>query len=140
MRAGFAGIVVMMLVAWSPLSAAPVTNTILDYYEVERSEGKLVIEIFFTLPVFYMSHFPITAGDTLTIMVRPIAIAGIDSDSFVHREGMIVRQRDDVPLVDIEYEGENGFNSYLIVYFTKQVHYTVTPGDRFESVRIELEN
>jgi hypothetical protein len=131
---------ILMLVLCIPASAAPVTNNILDYYEITLDDGKQTIEIFFTLPVFYMSHFPLGKSDTLMVMVRPVAIAGVDGNSLSHREGLVVRQRDDVPLMDIEYEGENGFNSFLMVYFSREVTYTVSAGERFDSIRIELQN
>jgi hypothetical protein len=138
---GWTGVAGIILLLWCiSISAAPVTNNILDYYEVEQSKEKLTIEIFFTLPVFYMNHFPAAAGDTLTIMVHPIALAGIDRNSFGHREALAVRQSDEVPLTDIEFEGESGFGSYLVVYFSKPVNYRVSPGERFESIRIELTN
>lgn len=129
---------VILLVSHTAAEAAPVTGEILDYYDVTQVKGGKVIEIYFNVPIFYTGHFPASSGDTLIINLYAVAVDNRNVQTLYNREGLVVNQVKDAPLVDIEYSGAGGNRSQLILQFSKEVKYKVTPGDGFQSIRVEL--
>jgi len=117
-------------------SAPPVRDKVLEEVEVLENEGQPVIEVKFSFPLRYKSHFPQQSGEELRIRLFPVRIPSSDLNAAFQREGVVPRDAEHVALDEVIYEGDSEGGPYLILNFTRPVSYEVIPGSDFRSMSI----
>jgi hypothetical protein len=101
-----------------------------------RNDGQSVIEVRFSFPLRYKSHFPQQSGEALRISLHPVRIPSSDLNAAFQREGVVPRQAEDVALDEVIYEGDSEGGPYLILHFTRPVSYEVIPGSDYRSISV----
>jgi hypothetical protein len=117
-------------------AAAPVRDRVLDEVQIIRHNGERIIEVNFSFPLRYQSHFPATNGDELRIRLRPLRVPLSDLSAVSQREALVPENARAVALDEVTYEGDVEGGPYLTLTFTRPVHYEVIPGSDFRSVNI----
>jgi hypothetical protein len=119
-------------------SAAPVRDKVLEEVQVRKKHGQSVIEVQFSFPLRYRSHFPQHSGEELHIRLSPVRIPSSDLNAAFQREGVVPRHAEDVALDEVIYEGDSEGGPYLILTFTQAVSYEVIPGSDYRSMSIMM--
>lgn len=119
-------------------SAQPVTGQVIDRVVVSHTTGCYEITIGLTLPMQYVGHFPAEAGDLLRIRLKPAVTEPLPPDVLAHRESARPNVVHGSPLVDVTYEGDTD-EPQLIVQFTHVVSYSITQGDDFRSLLLQVQ-
>jgi len=117
-------------------SAPPVRDKVLEEVEVIKNDGQSVIEVQFSFPLRYRSHFPQQSGKELRIRLFPVRIPSSDLNAAFKREGVVPRHAEDVAIDEVIYEGDSEGGPYLILNFTRPVSYEVIPGSDYRSMGI----
>ena len=76
----------VLFVASENQSAPPVRDKVLEDVEVLRNDGQSVIEVRFSFPLRYKSHFPQQSGEALRISLHPVRIPSSDLNAADPRE------------------------------------------------------
>jgi len=136
---GVAMAILVSLVAYvSVPMAQPVKGRILEDVTVSAADEGTALVVHFSFPLRYLRHFPEHKGRTLQISLTPINISAIDRSLQSGRESVRVPDSliDDV--VDISYEGDLPGGPYLSLRFYQDLHFSVSPGSDFRSIKIRL--
>ncbi|MCO6413319.1 MAG: hypothetical protein J5I92_11280 [Thiogranum sp.] len=126
----------LLYLAANTQSAPPVRDKVLADVEIIKSDGNLVIEVHFSFPLRYRSHFPLDQGDELRIRLEPLLVPPSDLDALFQREAVTPQYTDSVALDQVIYEGDIEGGPYLTVRFTRDARYEVIAGADYRSVRI----
>jgi len=133
------GVPALLLLCYAPwLPAQPVTNRILDDVRVQSGDKTADIEVHFTFPVRYVTHFPEKSGDTLQIQLQPIAISAVDRLAVHRRESSRLPRHSGLPLLDISYEGDLAGGPYLTIRFLEPVQFTVHQDTDFRTISVHV--
>lgn len=119
-------------------SAPPVRDKVLEEVQVLENDGQFMLEVRFSFPLRYRSHFPQQNGQQLHIRLAPVRIPASDLNAAFRREGVVPRHAEDVAIDEVIYEGDSDGGPYLIVNFTRTVSYEVIPGSDYRSVSIAV--
>jgi len=120
-------------------SAQPTRDRILDDVHIKDKNGCITIQIAFTFPVSYISHYPFEKGDELRIALEPINIPPSQREDLFDRETIKPHRHKKTPLVEVTYEGDiNGFSATLL--FSEVVTYEVGQGSDFRSLLVSVRN
>ena len=128
--------VLVLFVVTENHSAPPVRDKVLEEVQVLINDGQLVIEVQFSFPLRYRSHFPQQSGEELRISLSPIRIPSSDLNAAFQREGVVPRHAEDVAIDEVIYEGDSEGGPYLTLSFTREVSYEVIPGSDYRSMSI----
>lgn len=131
---------ISLLVATLSHTAAPVRDKVLDEVSVVRSDGTLYVEVLFSFPLRYRSHFPEQRAQELRVRLQPVRVPASDLDAVPRRESVIPQYADVVSLEEVIYEGDIEGGPYLTVRFTRPVRYQVIPGSDYRSMRIVVQS
>ncbi len=148
-----------MLIANQQFKAAPVSGRIIEQIDVSDDIHRSEINIRFSFPLRYESHFPKQQGKNIRINFRPIAISALDLDALFKRESMVPHKTDLVPLESVVFESDTlgdeqtnlgqltdierrqkeeelrtESNFYLILSFSRNVAFAVEQGSDFRSI------
>ena len=126
----------VLFVASENQSAPPVRDKVLEHVEVLRNDRQSVIEVQFSFPLRYRSHFPQQSGEELRISLTPVRVPTSDINAAFKREGVVPRHAEDVALDEVIYEGDSEGGPYLILHFTRPISYEVIPGSDYRSVSV----
>lgn len=122
-----AAVGVVIGVAVLVLSAEPVRDRILEQVEVKSDDRGAWLEVAFSMPMQYLSHFPEDEGRELRIRLRPTLIPQVDRDALPRREAVVPPYADTIGLTEVIYEGDIAGGPYLTLYFRQPASYRVLP-------------
>lgn len=129
----------LLLASWS-YTAPPVRDRVLDEVSLVQSEEELYVEVLFSFPLRYRSHFPEDRARELRIRLQPVRVPASDLDAVPQRESVVPQYADVVSLEEVIYEGDIEGGPYLTVRFTRPVRYQVIPGSDYRSMRIVVQS
>ncbi len=132
--------VASLLVATWSYTAPPVRDKVLDEVSIERSDGDVFVEVLFSFPLRYRSHFPADKSDELRIRMMPVRVPSSDLDAVRRRESVIPQYADAAAVDEVIYEGDIEGGPYLTVRFTRPVSYQVIPGADYRSMRVIVQS
>lgn len=137
-------VVLIVAAAWlasqQRVRAQPVTREVLDDAEVShRDDGSTTLVVSFRFPVNYLSHFPLTVGETVAISIRLTSFEKEPAQSVPRRREALRPPRDaGIPLTDIVYDEEALWSPYLILHFSEPVEFRVSEGRDARSIVVEF--
>jgi hypothetical protein len=120
------------------LLAEPVTDRVLSHYQIASRNGCSVLKLNFNIRIRYVSHFPVSSGNQLNIMVRPIDPQIAAAESFTARESLRPPEGNTAALQSIVYEVGTAQGSVLSLQFSRPVAFNVALGSDFQSLIIAL--
>ena len=121
-------------------SAPPVRDKVLEEVDLVQHDGELVIEVLFSFPMRYRSHFPADHGEELRIRLLPVRVPSSDLDAVPRRESVIPEYAGAASVDEVIYEGDIEGGPYLTVRFTRPVRYQVIPGADYRSMRVIVQS
>lgn len=130
----------LVLVVGKIHSQPPVRDKVLDEVEIVASESNVFVEVLFSFPLRYRSHFPQDTGDELRIQLQPVRVPVSDVNAVPRREAVIPQYADVASVDEVIYEGDIAGGPYLTVRFTQPVRYQVIPGSDYRSVRVIVQS
>jgi len=119
-------------------SASPVRDKVLEDVQVIQSDGHILVDVHFSFPLRYLSHFPMQGGEELRIRLRPVRVPSSDVDAVFKREAVTPRYADVAAVDEVVYEGDIDGGPYLTLHFTQTATYEVIPGPDYRSLRIDI--
>lgn len=126
--------VAIILIAGIGYTAPPVRDKVLEEVRIVDNNGTLMVEVHFSFPLRYQSHFPQEQGEELRVQLRPVRVPSSDLSALYKREGVVPRDADAVSLDEVIYEGDMEGGPYLTLRFTRPVSYEVIPGSNYRSM------
>jgi hypothetical protein len=121
-------------------TAPPVRDKVLQDVNVVRDDGNVYLEVLFSFPLRYRSHFPADRGDELRVRLQLVRVPVSDLDAVPRRESVVPHDADAVAVDEVMYEGDIEGGPYLTVRFTRPVSYQVIPGSDYRSIRVILQS
>lgn len=122
----------------SRTSAEPVTDRALSSVQLVSGKSCDLLKISFNFRVRYASHFPLSHGDELRIMVRALDPAEAANELLTRRESLRPPQSKRARVKAIELDIDPAGGPSLVVQFHGAVHYQVGQGADFESIIIAV--
>lgn len=129
------GVVVGLIYAFSALRPP---GQVLDDILVFGEGSRAVIQVRFSIPVRYENHVPEKEGEVLQIKVRTVSISGGDTREYRGRESLLRGFAEQVPLIDVAYEGDVPGGPFLTLRFSKPVKYQVREDVSNKSILISV--
>ena len=129
----------LLLATWS-YTAPPVRDKVLEEVGLVQSDGGVFIEVLFSFPMRYRSHFPADRGDELRIRMLPVRVPSSDLDAVPRRESVIPEYAGVASVDEVIYEGDIEGGPYLTIRFMRPVSYQVIPGSDYRSVRVIVQS
>ena len=137
---------IVPLIAWLLLAllapgrvrAGPASQRVLEAIEMREVGGAIEVVVRFMAPVRYLRHAPASSGDTLQIQIDPISLAPNTSALAVGNETLSAPPDSPAPLLEVAYEGGRPDGRYLVLRFSRKVHFEVRQGGDFRSLVISV--
>ena len=120
------------------IHAQPAGNNILTSATAIEYAGCKEVEINFSIPFRYLSHYPTHEGNNLRIQLLPLSENEDYKESLSDNESIRVLNKNIETWVDeIIYEkAYSGQRPFLDIRFEHNVYFNVKPGDSFRSVMV----
>jgi hypothetical protein len=115
-------------------AAAP----IIDIVDIDETTDSVSITINFTMPVSYLSHFPIAGGKQVDIRVLPIASTVDDQKSALQPQRLGYKSTPDNPLQLIRYEPDNPAGKTITLQFSSNTNFKIPNQEDPRRISIEL--
>ena len=110
---------------WAGVShAQPVTNRVLSGYQIASGGGCSIYKINFNFRIRYDSHFPVTSGNQLRILFRPVDPREFVIQGGYEREALRPPQDRHTAIKAIEYETRIAESPALTIVFDRNVHFS----------------
>jgi len=121
-----------------PARAEPVKNRILSSYQTVVERKCWLFKINFNHRIRYLSHFPLSSGTELRIMLRPIDPRQFDLDGGLAREALRPPQYRRSGIIAIQYEAAVAEGPTLTIIFDRPVKFDAAGGDDFQSLVVSV--
>ena len=118
--------------------AQPVTNRVLSGYQIASGGGCSIYKINFNFRIRYDSHFPVTTGNQLRILFRPIDPREFVIQGGFEREALRPPQDRHTAIKAIEYEARIAESPSLTIVFDRNVHFSAAGGTDFQSLVVSV--
>ena len=126
------------LASLSSSRAEPVTNRVLSGTQIVVSPNCVLLKINFNFRVRYVSHFPVSSGNELRILIQPIDGARFDIESLSSREALRPPQIKSAGVKAIQYEARVAEGPTLSIIFDRTVNFDVGASPDFQSVVVSI--
>jgi hypothetical protein len=118
--------------------AEPALDRVLASVQASNQKQCTALSIAFNLRIRYMSHFPVTGGQELRIMLRPIDGARFAAEIMTRRESLRAPETKFGHIRAIDFEIGNAAGPVLIIQFDQAVNFDVIQGEDFQSLVVKL--
>lgn len=129
-------IVIAIFADTDAFAGTPVVNSVEARV---ASGGDRELQIRFNIPMNYLSHTPPSKGQTLQIRLRPIVAGGAGDIDLDGRSVHSWNPTRDIPLTDVQYEGDLPGGRSLILRFSRPVAYTVRSAADLRSIVVTIQ-
>lgn len=129
----------LLMATWS-YTAPPVRDKVLQEVDLVQHDGEIVIEVLFSFPMRYRSHFPADKGEELRIRMFPVRVPSSDLDAVHRRESVIPEYAGAAAVDEVIYEGDIEGGPYLTIRFWRPARYQVIPGSDYRSIRVIVQS
>ncbi len=109
----------------SSLQVIQAPDTILDDVIVHEEGSLLVLKVKTNVPIRYEDHFPVGPSDFVQIKVRPISLLGVDKNEYMGSDSILPGFIEQVPIMDVAYEGDVPGGPFLSLRFEEPIRYQV---------------
>ena len=116
----------------------PVTNRVLSGYQIASGGGCSIYKINFNFRIRYDSHFPVTSGNQLRILFRPVDPREFVIEGGYQREALRLPQDRHTSIRAIEYEARIAESPALTIVFDRPVHFSAAGGSDFQSLVVSV--
>ncbi len=118
--------------------AQSVTNRVLSGYQIASGGGCSIYKINFNFRIRYDSHFPVTSGNQLRILFRPVDPREFVIEGGYQREALRPPQDRHTGIKAIEYEARIAESPSLTIVFDRPVHFSAAGGSDFQSLIVSI--
>ncbi len=118
----------------APSQAEPVTNRVLSGYQIATDRKCTLFKINFNFRIRYVSHFPVSSGSELRIMLRPIDRQQFILDGGTEREAL----RPPAGIKAIQYGAAIAESPTLTIIFDQPVNFDAAGGADFQSLVVSV--
>jgi TolA-binding protein len=122
----------------SPLRAEPALDRVLASVQASNQKQCTALNIVFNLRVRYLSHFPVTGGQELRIMLRPIDGQQAANEIISRRESLRAPDTKFGHIRAIDFDAANAAGPALVLLFDQSVNYDVVQGEDFQSIVVKI--
>lgn len=116
---------VAILAVLSSLQVLQAPDAILDDVIVQEEGGMYVLQVKTNVPVRYENHYPQGPSRFVQIKVRTVSLVGSDMNEYMGAESILPGFIEQVPVMDVAYEGGVPGGPFLSIRFKEPVRYQV---------------
>lgn len=109
----------------SSLQVLQAPSSILNDVVVEEEGSMLVLKVKTNVPIRYENHFPEGPSKFVQIKVRAVSLTGADKNEYMGNESILPGFIEQVPVMDVAYEGNVEGGPFLSLRFKEPVRYQV---------------
>jgi TolA-binding protein len=118
--------------------AEPALDRVLASVQASNQKQCTALNIVFNLRVRYLSHFPVTGGQELRIMLRPIDGQQAANEIISRRESLRAPDTKFGHIRAIDFDAANAAGPALVLLFDQAVNYDVVQGEDFQSIVVKI--
>jgi len=116
---------VIILGVLSSLQVLQAPDTILDDVIVQEEGGMYVLQVKTNVPVRYENHYPQGPSEFVQIKVRAVSFVGANTNEYMGAESILPGFIEQVPVMDVAFEGNVPGGPYLSLRFKEPIRYQV---------------
>ena len=126
----------IVLVGLSSLQVLQTPERILDDVTVEEEGSMVILNVKTNIPLRYEDHFPESPSNFIQIKVRAISFSGGDGTDFMGNESILPGFVEQVPIMDVAYEGSVKGGPFISLRFKEPVSYQIKEDPDLNGVQI----
>lgn len=115
----------VILALLSSLQVLQAPTNILNDVVVEEEGSMLILKIKTNVPMRYENHFPEGPSKFVQIKVRAVSLTGTDKNEYMGNESILPGFIEQVPVVDVAYEGNVIGGPFLSLRFKEPIRYQI---------------
>lgn len=129
---------ILLLWGWISVSAAGLPSRTVEGIDYLSHEGAAAVEIEFSGPVQYLSHFPLERGASVEIFIGPRNMVDPEVDTLPFVQALRAPKSDTIPLSQITFNIDAAGVASLTASFDRVVRFTVMGGGSPNAIMIVL--
>jgi hypothetical protein len=103
-----------------------------------REEGSKSLELDFSAPVRIVGSFPKSYGDIVQIKLSIIAVGSFNENISLLDKFVGIEEGKELHLTDMRYEGNVPGGPFIVMKFSKPMHWTLTEGESLLGMNIAI--
>ncbi len=128
----------ILLVGLSSLQVIQNPERILDDVIVEEEGAMLILRIKTNIPLRYENHFPEGPSKFVQIKVRAISFSGGEGSDFMGNESILPGFVEQVPILDVAYEGSVIGGPFISLRFKEPVSYQIKEDPELSGIMLYI--
>ena len=124
----------ILLGVLSSLQVIQAPDRILDDVIVEEEGGMYVLQVKTNLPLRYENHYPQGPSEFVQIKVRAVSLFGVDQNEYIGAESILPGFIEQVPVMDVAYEGNVPGGPFLSLRFKEPLRYEIKEAPELNGV------
>lgn len=135
----FTGLLIVFILAYvmGVISFDP-DRVLIDDAVLIREEGGKSLQLDFSAPVRIVGSFPKSSGDIVQIKLSVIAFGNFRENVSLLDKYVGVEEGKELFLTDMHYEGNVPGGPFIVMKFSKPVHWTLTEGESLLGMNIAV--
>lgn len=105
-----------------------------------REEDNKSIQIEFSAPVRIVGNYPESSGDIVQIRLGVIAMGDFDENLSILEKYVGIEEGKEVHVTHMRYEGNVPGGPFIVMKFSKPVHWVITEGDSLLGMNIAIKS
>jgi len=126
----------VLLGGLSSLQVLQTPERILDDVTVEEEGSMVILNVKTNIPLRYENHFPEGPSKFVQIKVRAISFSGGDGVDFMGNESILPGFIEQVPVLDVAYEGSVQGGPFVSLRFKEAVNYQIKEDPELNGIKI----
>jgi len=127
---------IIVLVGLSSLQVLQPPERILEDVTVEEQGSMMVLSIKTNMPIRYENHFPDGPSKFVQIKVRAVSFSGGGGSDFIGNESILPGFIEQVPVVDVAYEGGVKGGPFISLRFKEPINYQIKEDPELDGIQI----
>jgi len=115
----------VVLFVLSSLNILQTPDNILEDVLVTEEGSALVMKIQTSIPVYYVDHYPSGRSSFIQVKVRVVSLLGADKNEYMGSESILPGFIEQVPIIDVAYEGDVPGGPFISMHFKEPVNYQI---------------
>ena len=127
---------IIVFIGLSSLQVLQTPESILDDVTVSEEGSMVILHIKTNIPLRYENHFPEGPSKFIQIKVRAISFSGGEGSDFIGDESILPGFVNQVPIIDVAYEGSVEGGPFISLRFKEPVSYQVKEEPELTGIQV----
>jgi hypothetical protein len=132
------GGLLLCLCAWPLMAVAQLPSRTVESIDYLDQDGAVAVEISFSGPVQYLSHFPLERGASVEIFLGPRSLVDPEVDTLPFTQALRAPKSKQIPLSQVTFQINERGDISLSLNFTQVLRFKVMGGSDPATIRVVL--